>query len=330
MKRREFITLLGGAATAWARMARAQQPSNKLRRVGFLAGGSRPVPVDSDPYGGFARGMRELGYVEGKDFAIEWRFAEGRVDLFPDLAAELVRLNVDVIVLGTGAALPAAQRATSTIPIVMGASTDPVGRGFVASLAHPGGNITGLANLRDETASKHLELLAATVPNLARVGIVSNPENPGTAQILKITESSAQKTGLVLVPVEMRNLQDTSSAFTTLTDARVGAVVFLSDAFFFSQRQRIGELAIKARLPTIFAQREYVEAGGLMYYGESFADFYRRAAFYVDKIFKGALPADLPIQQPTRFELVINLKTAKAIGLELASTLLARADEVIE
>jgi putative ABC transport system substrate-binding protein len=329
MKRRQFITLIGGAAAAWPIAARAQQPG-KVWRIGFLAGGSRPVPVDSNPYGGFPRGMRELGYVEGRDFTIEWRFAEGRFDLFPDLAAELVRLNVDVIVLGTPTAVPAVRQATSTIPIVMGDSIDPVGSGFVASLAHPGGNITGLANSREDTAPKQLELLAATVPNLSRVGFTMNPDNPSHVPLLKIIEAAARRLGLVLVPVEMRKPQDIASAFATLTDERVGAVLIPSDAFFFSQRQLITDLAIKTHLPTIFSQREYVEAGGLMYYGDSLAEFYRRAAFYVDKIFKGTKPADLPIQQPTRFFLIINLKTAKTLGLTVPPNLLAIADEVIE
>jgi putative ABC transport system substrate-binding protein len=286
--------------------------------------------VDSNPYGGFTRGMRELGYIEGRDFTIEWRFAEGRTDLFPDLATELVRLNVDVIVLGTSAAVPAVQRATSTIPIVMGDSVDPVGRRYVASLAHPGGNITGLASSRDDTAAKQLELLAVAIPSLSRVGVAVNPDATSHARLLKIIEPAAQKTGVVLVPVEMRKLQDIASGFATLTDERVGAVLFPGDAFFFSQRKLIAELAIKTHLPTIFTQREYVDAGGLMLYGESLADFFRRAAFYVDKIFKGVKPADLPIQQPTRFFLVINLKTAKVLGLDIPPTLLALADEVIE
>jgi putative ABC transport system substrate-binding protein len=328
LRRREFITLVGSAA-AWPVVARAQQPA-KVWRVGFLAGGARPVPVDSDPYGGFPRGMRELGYVEGRDFTIEWRFAEGRYDLLPDLAAELVRLNVDVIVLGTSVAVPAVRRATNTIPIVMGNSVDPVGSGFVASLAHPGANITGLADSRQDTAPKQLELLAATVPNLSRIGLAMNPDNPVHALLLKIIEAAAQKMGSALVPVEMRKPLDIAGAFAALTDQRVGAVLLPNDAFFLSQRQLIVELAIRAHLPTIFSQREYVEAGGLMFYGESLADFYRRAAFYVDKIFKGAKPADLPIQQPTRFFLVINLKTAKTLGLTVPANLLAIADEVIE
>jgi putative ABC transport system substrate-binding protein len=329
LRRRDFITLLGSAAAVWPRGAQAQRPA-KVWRIGFLAGGSRPVPVNSNPYGGFLRGMLELGYVEGRDFTIEWRFAEGRVDVFPELAAELVRLNVDVIVLGTPTAVPAVQRATSTIPIVMGSSTDPVGSGYVASLAHPGGNITGLASSQDDIAPKQLELLAMLVPHLARVGFLVNPDNSLHHLVLKIAHGAGQKAGLMLVPAEMRNPQDVPSAFTMLTNEHVGAVLLSGDPLFFSQRQRIAEFALKARLPTIFPRREYVEAGGLMSYGESLADLYQRAAFYVDKIFKGAKPADLPIQQPTRFFTVINRKTADALALTIPLQLIVLADEVIE
>lgn len=324
MRRREFIALLGGAGT-WPLPARAQQPA-KTWRVGFLAGGARPVPLDSSPYAGFTRGMRELGYVEGKDFTMEWRFAEGRTGLFPGLAAELVRLKVDVIVLGTTQAVPAVLRETRTIPIVMGDSVDPVGQGFVASLAHPGGSITGTASSREETTPKQVELLATIIPNLARVGFVMNPGNDGHPILLKIVEVSAEKARLMSVPVQMGNVEEMPSAFMALTDARVGAVLVPADAFFFSQRQWIAEHAIKSRLPTMFAQREYAEAGGLMSYGE----FYRRAASYVDRIFRGAKPADLPIEQPTKFDFVINRKTADALGITIPASLYIFADKVIE
>jgi ABC-type uncharacterized transport system substrate-binding protein len=329
MRRREFVTLLGGATASWPLAARAQQ-AGKLWRIGFLAGGSRPVSSDFNPYGGFLRGMRELGYVEGKDFSVEWRFAEGRFTLFPDLAAELVRLSVDVIVLGTGSAVPAVQHATRTIPVVMGVSVDPVGMGFVASFARPGGNITGLASSQDETVSKHLQLLTMAVPSVSRVGFVLNPENPSHVRRLQIARDAAQTANLVLVPVEARHPQEIESAFVMLGQERSGAAIFPSDAFFFSRRRSIADMALKARLPTIFNQREYVEAGGLMSYGESLADFYRRSAFYVDKIFRGSKPADLPIQQPTRFFLVLNRKTVETIGLNIPLPLLVAADEVIE
>ena len=274
--------------------------------------------------------MSDLGYVEGKDFTIEWRFAEGRYERFADFAAEMVRLNVDVIVLGTPAAVRAVQRATSTIPIVMGYSTDPVRNGFVASLARPGGNITGLASSLDESVSKQLELLATVVPNLSRVGHLSNSENPNHDPVLASAQVSARQAGVDLVSVTARNPPEIENAFATLSGERVGAVIVNSDAVFNSQRHRIAELALRARLPTIFPQREYVQDGGLLAYGEKLFDFFRRSASYVDKIFKGAKPADLPVEQPTQFYLTINLKTAKALGFEIPATLLARADEVIE
>jgi len=325
--RREFITLLGGAAAAWPIAARAQQP-RRLWRVGFLAGASRPVNLESSQYAGFNRGMRELGYSEGDDFIIEWRFAEGRFELFPQLAAELVRSKVDVIVLGTGAAVRPTQQATTTIPIVMGYSVDPVGSGYVASLARPGGNTTGLS--ADETTSKRLEIVAAMLPGIRRLAILTNPANPSHPIVLKVARSAAEQGGYDLAPVEAKNQDEVTQVFSTLIYPSVQALIVPSDSFFFAQRYRLVELSVRNRLPAIFADRDYVEAGGLMSYGESISDFYQRAARYVDKIFKGAKPADLPIEQPTRFFLVINLKTAKALGLEVPATLLARADEVIE
>jgi ABC-type uncharacterized transport system substrate-binding protein len=307
----------------------SQQPV-KVRRIGFLAGGSRPVTVNSNPYGAFPRGMRELGYVEGRDFIMEWRFAEGRFELFPDLAAELVRLNVDVIVLGTPVAVRPVQQATKTIPIVMATSTDPVGSGYAASLAHPGGNTTGLASSQDDIAPKQIELLAMLVPGLSRIGFLINPASSFHHLVLKIAEGAAQRAGAVLVPAQVQNPQDLVTAFAMLTNEGVGAVMLSGDPLFLSQRQRIAEIALKSRLPTIFTQREYVEVGGLMSYGESLADFYRRAAFYVDKIFKGAKPADLPIQQPTKFYTAINRKTAEALALTIPLQLFVLSDEVIE
>ena len=328
MTRRDFFTLLGGAAAvAWPLAASAQR-SGKLWRVGFLAGASRPVAFELSAYAGFIRGMRELGYREGIDFVIEWRFAEGRFALFPQLAAELVRANVDVIVLASGAAVRPTQQATSTIPIVMGYSVDPVADGYVASLARPGGNTTGLS--ADETTGKRVELIAAMVPGLRHLGIFVNPNNPSYAIVLKAARAAAERGGLNLAPVQATNRDEVTRAFDTLIDASVQALFVPSDAFFFSERHKIAELSVQKRLPAIFADRDYVAAGGLMSYGEGLSEFYRRAAGYVDKIFKGAKPAELPIEQPTRFFLVINLNTAKALGLEVPPALLARADEVIE
>jgi putative ABC transport system substrate-binding protein len=328
VRRREFISLLGGAALAGPLAARAQQSRRLLRRIGFLSGASHATT--GHILAGFSQGMSEFGYVEGKDFTIEWRFAEGRYERFADFAAEMVRLNVDVIVLGTPAAVRTVQQATSTIPIVMGYSTDPVRNGFVASLARPGGNITGLASSLDETVSKHLDLLATVVPNLSRVGHLSNPDNPNHGPVLNSARASAKQAGVNLVSVTARNLPEIENSFATLSGERVGAVMVNSDAFFNTQRQRIAELALRARLATIFPQREYVEDGGLMAYGERLFDFFRRSAAYVDKIFRGAKPADLPVEQPTQFYLTINLKTAKALGLTIPPTLLARVNEVIE
>jgi putative tryptophan/tyrosine transport system substrate-binding protein len=325
MRRREFIAGLGGAA--WPVVARAQL-IGKVRRVGFLSGASRTAVADV--IAGFPQGMRELGYVEKRDFIMEWRFADGRYERFPELAAELVRLNVDVIVLGTPAAVRAAQQATNSIPIIMGYSTDPVGNGFIASLAHPGGNTTGLASSLDEIISKQLELMVTAVPNLTRIGHLSNPENPNHIPVLTTVQASAQRAGLTLVPFEARNGQEIENAFALFTRERAGAVVVVPDAFFNTQRQQIAKLALSERLPTTFSQREYVAAGGLMGYGEKLFDFFRRAATFVDKIFKGAKPADLPVEQPTRFYLTINLTTAKALGLTIPETLLATADEVIQ
>ena len=327
MRRRQFVSFVGVVPLALALMVRAQ-PSGKLRRIGFLSGSSQASA--SSILAGFPQGMRELGYVEGKDFTIEWRFAEGRYERFADFAAEMIGLNVDVVVLGTPAAVRAVMQATNTIPIVMGYCTDPVGNGFVTSLARPGGNVTGLASSLDDTVSKQLELLAAVVPDLSRVGHLSNPDNPNHGPVLASVQASAKQAGANLVAVAARNPREIDNAFATLTQERVSGVVVNSDAFFNSQRQRIAEIALRVRLATIFAQREYVEDGGLMAYGERLFDFFRRSASYVDKIFKGARPADLPVEQPMQFYLTINLKTAKVLGLTIPPALLARANEVIE
>jgi ABC-type uncharacterized transport system substrate-binding protein len=326
MKRREFITLVGGAAAVWPLAARAQQ-ADGMRRIGFLGGGT----VSLQPiYNGLLQGMRELGYREGKDFAVEWRLAEGQYERFTEFAAEMVRLKVDVIVVSTPAGIRPTQQATNTIPIVMGYSTDPIGSGFVTSLARPGGNVTGLASSLDDIVPKQIELLASAVPGLSRVGLLVNPGNPNTPPVLKSAQASARQAGFVLVAVEAQTPSELEAALITLTKERVGAVIVIADAFFNSQRRRLVELALQSRLPTMFGQREYAQEGGLMSYGESLFEFYRRAASYVDKIFKGAKPADLPIEQPTLFKLVINRKTADALGVTIPSQLYIFADEVIE
>jgi ABC-type uncharacterized transport system substrate-binding protein len=298
-----------------------------MRRVGFLGGGT----VSLQPiYNGLLQGMRELGYREGKDFVVEWRLAEGQYERFSEFSAEMVRLKVEVIVVSTPAAIRPTQQATSTIPIVMGYSTDPIGSGFVTSLARPGGNVTGLASSLDDIVPKQIELLASAVPSLSRVGLLVNPGNPNTPPVLKSAQASARQAGFVLVAVEAQTPSELEAALVTLTKERVGAVIVIADAFFNSQRRRLVELALQARLPTMFGQREYAQEGGLMSYGESLFEFYRRAANYVDKIFKGAKPADLPIEQPTLFKLVINRKTADALGLTIPPQLYIFADEVIE
>jgi putative ABC transport system substrate-binding protein len=329
MRRRDFTIFMSSAIAALPLAGRAQE-ARLPTRVGFLAGGSRPASWESSAYAGFLRGMRELGHVEGKDFTIEWRFAEGRYDLFPALAAELVRIPVDVIVAGSPAAVMPVQQATTNIPIVMGTSTDPVASGFIASLAHPGGNTTGIASSQEDICVKQLDLLRIVVPSLARIGFVRNPDNPYHDQVLKILQRTAPQAGLTVQAVAMRKPDDIETGFAELREQGAGAVVFTGDAFLFAQRKAIALAALKLRLPTIFGQREYAEAGGLISYGNSLADLYRRAAFYVDKIMQGAKPMDLPVQQPTNFETVVNRKSAEALGLSLPIQLLVLADQVID
>jgi len=329
MRRREFITLLGGAPAAWPLASYALQLS-RPRRIGFLTSSSRPASIESSYHAGFLLGMRELGYVEGKDFIIEWRFAEGRLERFADFATELVQMDVDVLVPATPTAIRAVRQATRTIPIVMVFSTDPVGNGFVASLAHPGGNITGLTSSQDDAAPKQLEFLGMAVSNLSHLGILVDPGSPNSPPIVKNLQDAVRIVGLASVAMEVSNLHDIESAFVALANARVDAVIVAIGSITFLHRERIAQLALEHRLPSMFQLREFVAAGGLMSYGESLFDFYRRAASYVDKIFKGAKPADLPVEQPTRLFLVINRKTAQAIGTAIPVPLLVRADEVIE
>jgi putative tryptophan/tyrosine transport system substrate-binding protein len=330
MKRREFITLVGGAAAGWPLAARAQQP-DRVRRIGFLGGGERPLSFESSFYGGLLQGLRELGYVEGRDFVIEWRFSEGRHELIPALAAELVRSKVDIIVLATSLAVRPTQQLTRTIPIVMGLSYDPVGNGFIDSLARPGGNTTGLTPSAQDTAPKQLELLRAVLPNLSRVGVLVHSDDPYTTSLIKNLYAAAHTDGIMLTRMDVRKAQDIDSVFAVANDRPgLDGVVTVTDSLFSAQRQRIADLALAARLPSVFQQREFVDAGGLMSYGQGLREFFRRAAFYVDKIFQGVKPADLPVEQPTKFDLVINLKTAKALGLQVPWQLQQLADEVIE
>ena len=327
--RRGLLAALGGAS-AWPLTARAQQ-AGTVRRIGFLYGSIPPTQLGSEDLGrAFIQGMLELGYLEGKDFVVEWRSAAGQYERLADLAAELARLKVDVIVTGSAAAVRPAQQATTTIPIVMTYSTDPVGNGFVASLARPGGNTTGLAGSSDDSAPKQLELLTTVMPRLSRVAILTNPQNPNSAAVIKSAQSAAEKVGLLVVPVEARSLEEVEDAFAAVAKQSIAAVVVGLDAVFIVHRQQLAQLALDNKLASMFPIRDFAAAGGLMSYGESLRDFYHRAASFVDKIFKGAKPSDLPIEQPTRFKLVINRKTAEALGLTIPPQLYIFADEVIE
>jgi ABC-type uncharacterized transport system substrate-binding protein len=304
----------------------AQQPT-KVPRIGFL-GRSSPSAISARTEA-FRQGLRELGYVEGKNIVIEWRFADGKLDRLTALVAELVRLKVDVIVTEGPTVTRAAKEATVTIPIVMGFDNDPVGSGVVVSLARPGGNITGLATLAPEISGKRLELLKEIVPRLSRVAVLGTSTQPGNAQSLRETELAAGAFGVKLQYLDVLDPKDIETAFGAASKWRADAVLALVSPVFNSQRKQIVELAVKSRLPAIYYAAEWVEDGGLMTYGVSFIDLYRRAATYVDKILKGAKPADLPVERPTKFELIINLKAAKQIGLTIPSNVLARADRVI-
>jgi len=305
-------------------MVEAQQPK-KVPRIGYLATSATSARIET-----FRQGLRELGYVERKNVVVEYRYAEGKADRERELAAELVRLNIDVIVTGGSTATRSAKEATVTIPIVMTQDSDPVGNGFIASLAHPGGNITGLSNFAPELSGKRLELLKEVVPKLSHVAVFGNATVPGNAQMLKETELAAGAFGVKLQYVEMRISKDLETAFRTASKSRADAILLLVRGPVALPYREIAELAVKSQLPTIYSGREYVEAGGLMSYGVSLDDLDRRAATYVDKILKGAKPADLPVEQPTKFEFVISLKAAKQIGLTIPPNVLARADKVIK
>jgi putative tryptophan/tyrosine transport system substrate-binding protein len=312
-----FVGLADGAGS---------QPT-KIPRIGFLIAAS-PSSV-SARLEAFRQGLRELGYVEGKNIVIEWRYAEGKLDRLPALAAELVRLKIDIILTGAPATTRAAKEATVTIPIVMAQDTDPVANGFVASLARPGGNITGLSTLAPELSGKQLELLKETVPRLSRMAVLGNSTLPGNAQALKELELAAGAFKVQLQYVDVLDLKDIETAFRAVSKGRADAVLVLGNPIFLSQRIQITDLAVKSRLPAIYERPEYVDDGGLMTYGVNINELYRRAATYVDKILKGRTPADLPVEQPIKFEFIINLKSAKQIGLVIPPNVLARADRVI-
>jgi putative ABC transport system substrate-binding protein len=303
----------------------AAQPPARVPRIAVLS------PVDLSHLRQVLRqGLRDLGYVDGQNIAIEERHAGGQLDHLPALAAELVRLKVDVIVTSGAPAARAAKQATSTIPIVMAQINDPVSLGLVPSLARPGGNITELANLHSELAAKQLELLKEAVPKLSRLAVLWNPLNPGAEHIVKHLRHPSQALGVTLHSVEVRDPKELEAAFAAVSKQQPGALLLPPDPFFLPHGNQIVDLAAKSRLPAMFGWREFVDAGGLMAYGPSIPEMFRRAAVYVDKILKGAKPADLPIEQPTKFELVVNLKTAKALGLTIPNSVLIRADHVIQ
>jgi len=327
MKRRDFIKLLGGAAAAWPLAARAQQP-RRMPRIGVLLPGT--ATSFAPRVQAFLEGLRDLGYVEGRTAVIEWRWGEDRVDRVPELAAELVRLDVDVIVTGGTPAAKALKSATRTIPIVIAVVGDPVAAGLVESLARPGGNVTGFSIVATELSGKRLELLKEIVPGLSSVAVMLNPANPQPQIELNETQLAARRLDLRLHSFPISPDTSIERAFEKMKAASVQGLIVLTDAVLYNYRSRILALAAGNRLPAMYFFRQFVEEGGLMSYAPSDRDLFRRAASYVDKVLKGSNPGDLPVQQPTKFEFVINLRAAKALALDVPTTILARADEVIE
>jgi putative ABC transport system substrate-binding protein len=317
--------VLGFALVALAQPAEAQEAKN-VPRIGRLIFPASPNPARHEA---FLQGLRELGYVEGKNIVLEYRHADGKLDRLSAAATELVRLKVDVIVTSGATMTRAAKEATSTIPIVMAQDPDPVGNGFIASLARPGGNITGLATLSPELSGKRLELLREVVPRVSRVAALGTSTMPGIAQALKETELAAGAFGMKLQYLDVRSPNDIESAFRAARKGRADAVIVLGGSVLLSHRTQVADFATKGRLPAIYYDPQFVEAGGLMTYGVNFADLDRRAAMYVDKILKGAKPADLPVEQPKKFEFIVNLKAAKQIGLTIPPNVLVRADRVL-
>ena len=327
---RRRALLLGSLGFLVAPIAAVAQSPAKVPRIGLLGGAGPTAPEASHLWGAFLQGLRDLGYVDGQTVVIEGRWYGDQTDLVQVLASELVRLPVDVIVAGTSPAPEAARRVTSTIPIVMLSHPDPVGSGLVASLARPGGNVTGLSSVSPELRGKQIQLLQEALPGLSRVAILSNPSIPSHVTDVRETEAAARALKMRLRVLEVRAPSELAGAFSTAAKERVGALVVLSGTIFFAHRTRIVELATQNRLPTMYSWRENAEAGGLMAYGPSLRDNWRRAAWYVDRILKGAKPGDLPVEQPTKLELVINLKAASALGVTLPPAVLARADELIQ
>jgi len=330
MDRRAFIGVVGGSLLALRLAAEGQQRA-RVPRVGYLNPGSASDPLRQRRLDAFHQALRELGYVEGQSIAIEPRWAEGKYDRYPALAADLVRLKVDVIVAQSGEATKATKQATRTIPIVMSMVMDPVGSGIVASLAHPEENVTGTSVMAPDLVGKQLELIREVVPKVSRVALLRHPTNPASATYTRGAEAAARTLGVRLQTLDARNTQEIDSAFAAMARERAGALLIFPDSYFGTQRRQIAELAAKTRLPTIHGgTSEFAETGGLMNYGPNILELERRAAFYVDRILKGAKPMELPVEQPSKFQLVINLKTAKALGLTIPQSVLLRADQVIE
>ena len=326
--RRQLLAVLGGAAAAWPLAARAQQP--KIIRLGYLDPQRPSDPIAANLRRQFLLGLRDLGYVEGRHFKMEDRSADGQLDRLSNLATELARLPVDMFVVGGDAPIIAAMRASDTIPIAMTLAADPIRSGFIESLAHPGGNVTGMSALASDMAGKRLELLKEAVPRARRVAVLWNSDNPSKVAEWGETQEAAGTVGLALRSVEARSRDELETALAAIGKNLPDAMLTFAEGLTISLRQRIGTFALANRLPMISELREFAEAGGIATYGVNRADLWRRTATYVDKIARGAKPADLPVEQPTRFELIINLNNAKAIGLDVPPTLLARADEVIE
>jgi putative ABC transport system substrate-binding protein len=326
MRRRDFIIFLGGATVVWPHVARAQ-PTGKLPKIGFL--GAATPAIASQWVNAFVKRLAELGWIDGRTVTIEYRWAEARTERYTEIATEFVNLKVDVIVTWASAPVLAAKQSTALIPIVFAAQMDPVGAGVVASLGRPGGNVTGMSLQQTDTAGKRLELLREVVPNLGRLAIMANAGAPGAVLEMREVDATAHAHRLEAITREIRQVEDIASAIDALK-GRADALYVATDPLVFNNRVRINALAQDARLPTIFGAREYVDAGGLLSYGPNWTDLFRRAAEQVDKILRGAKPADIPVEQPTKFDLVINLKTAKALGLTVPPSVLARADEVIE
>ena len=324
MRRRAFITLVGGAA-AWPLAARGQQPERQ-RRVGFLRAEKPPAPwMDA-----FQKALRELGYEEGKNLLVEYRWFGGDDERLPELANDLVRLNVEVIVVSGTPAILALKKATSTIPIVMAAAGDPVGTGIVKSLAYPGGNITGMSNMIPDVGGKRLQLLKQFAPTAVHIGIIWNANNPFTQSVIHESENAARILNVRLQPLQVQTAADFDSAFETGSREHIDSLIVVEDPLTISRRRQIVDFEAKRRIPAVYGAKTFVDAGGFVSFGASFPDLYRQTAFYVDKILKGASPRELPIEQATKFELVINRKTAKALDLNVPDQLLAIADEVIE